>query len=80
MQHDELHDILYEAALAHGAQIRHGAKVVDIDVANREAILADGERIGGDVLIGADGEFGVSRRVVLGYEDHGRLTGTALYQ
>ena len=79
VKHDELHDLLYDAAVSHGVQIQHHAKVVDIDVENREVILENGERIGGDVLVGADGEFGQSRTVVLGRPIHGRPTGTALY-
>ena len=80
MQHDELHRVLYDAAVQHGAQIRHRAKVVDIDVKHREVILESGERINGDVIVGADGEAGVARKVFLGGPQPGRLMGTALYQ
>ena len=53
---------------------------MDINVVDREVHLEDGEKVVGDVLVGADGEFGLCRRVIVGYEDRGRLIGTAFYE
>ncbi|KAH9931994.1 FAD/NAD-P-binding domain-containing protein, partial [Epithele typhae] len=78
--HDDLHNILYDAAVAHGAQIQHGVRVADVDAAQSEVVLEDGERIHGDVIVGADGERGRCRGVLLGEPASGRPTGTVLYQ
>jgi salicylate hydroxylase len=59
----DLHKVLLDACLdPHGpgpvVEVHTGAAVIDIDVADPErpvAITTDGRRIGGDVLVGADG-------------------------
>ncbi|EJF67219.1 FAD/NAD(P)-binding domain-containing protein [Dichomitus squalens LYAD-421 SS1] len=77
--HDDLHDILYDRATELGAQVRYGANVVDIDVENREVTLENGEKLVGDVLVGADGEYGVSRATVVGQSVNGHPTGVVMY-
>jgi 2-polyprenyl-6-methoxyphenol hydroxylase-like FAD-dependent oxidoreductase len=49
--------VLRAAAQARGAAFRNGSPVVEVDrsAAGVAAVLADGTRVGGDVLIGADG-------------------------
>ncbi|MGF7150408.1 salicylate hydroxylase [Sphingomonas zeicaulis] len=56
----DLHTLLLEAATAAGVELRNGAAVVDS--AGTSAILADGERVEGDALIGADGVKSVIRK------------------
>ncbi|KAI0833807.1 FAD/NAD-P-binding domain-containing protein [Trametes gibbosa] len=77
--HAELFDILYEAAIRIGAQVRFNAEVVSINTQEREVELATGETVSGDVLVGADGECGPSRTAVVGREARGGHTGLAMY-
>ena len=79
-QHDDLYDILYDAAVAHGAQIRYEANVVSVDPEAQEVTLESGEKIGGDVIVGADGEFGLCRAAVIGQPVFGAPTGVAMYE
>ncbi len=79
-QHDDLYDLLYEAAQSSGARIRYGANVVNIDAEAQEVTLESGDKISGDVLVGADGEFGLSRSTVIGQDGFGTPTGLALYE
>ncbi|KAI0667924.1 FAD/NAD-P-binding domain-containing protein [Trametes maxima] len=79
LTHAELHDILYEAATRAGARVRFNAEVSSIDPEAREVELATGETLTGDVLVGADGEYGPSRTAVVGKEARGGPTGLALY-
>lgn len=46
--------------------IRYASRVVDVEPETATAILEDGERIQGDVLLGADGVFSQSRKRVKG--------------
>ena len=79
-QHAELYDILYDAATQAGAQVRYNAEVVDIDASEHEVTLASGETVSGDVLVGADGEYGLSRAAVIGQQVRGAPTGLAMYE
>ena len=72
--------MLYEAAVSSGAEIRYDANVVKIDPEERQVTLESGEKISGDVLVGADGEFGLSRSTVLGENGRGTPTGLAMYE
>lgn len=56
----DLHAILLNAARAAGVELRNDAAVVDSE--GTAAILASGERVAGDALIGADGVKSVIRR------------------
>ncbi|PNU06651.1 FAD-dependent oxidoreductase [Novosphingobium guangzhouense] len=55
----DLHEVLTGAALAAGVEVRCGANVVGSE--GPSAILADGTRITGDLLVGADGVKSVIR-------------------
>ncbi|KAI0755259.1 FAD/NAD-P-binding domain-containing protein [Daedaleopsis nitida] len=79
LAHAELYDILYDAATAQGAQVRFGAEVADVDVEENEVTLACGETISADVIVGADGEYGLTRAALLGRRDPGVPTGLAVY-
>ncbi|KAI0673721.1 FAD/NAD-P-binding domain-containing protein, partial [Trametes maxima] len=80
MTHAELYQILYDAAVALGIEIRYGAEVQEIDPSSPSVQLASGEVESADVIVGADGEFGISRPFVAG-EDRAKGTpaGVALY-
>lgn len=56
----DLHKLLLDAAREAGVELRNGAAVVDSD--GSSAILASGERVQGDALIGADGVKSVIRK------------------
>ncbi|PXA99317.1 salicylate 1-monooxygenase [Nostoc sp. 3335mG] len=56
----DLHKLLLDAARETGVELRNGAAVVDSD--GSTAILASGERVEGDALIGADGVKSVIRK------------------
>jgi salicylate hydroxylase len=51
----DYHRILFDEAKLLGADIRFGATVEDIFFDGPEVLLTGGERISGDVVIGADG-------------------------
>jgi FAD-dependent urate hydroxylase len=51
-----LASVLRDQAVERGAVFRHGSRVVDAEVDAKAALsLADGSRVDGDVLVGADG-------------------------
>ena len=53
---------------------------MSIDAKGRQVTLENGETLAGDVLVGADGEFGVSRATVVGKSANGYPTGVAMYE
>ncbi|KAG6874730.1 hypothetical protein C0992_006809, partial [Termitomyces sp. T32_za158] len=64
-QHAALRHLLYELALFSGAVVLLGTKVSTIDAVNRTVTLADsGEQLPADVIIGADGPTGLTRRLL----------------
>ncbi|KAH9847835.1 FAD/NAD-P-binding domain-containing protein [Lenzites betulinus] len=77
--HAELYDILYEAAIRAGARVQFNAEVVSVAAKEREVELATGETLSGDVLVGADGEYGPSRTAVAKRQLQGAHTGLAMY-
>ncbi|KAI0640003.1 FAD/NAD(P)-binding domain-containing protein [Trametes polyzona] len=77
--HEAVYTILYDAAVAAGIEIRYGSEVQEIGPASPTVKLASGEVLSADVLIGADGEFGVSRKLVAGDRAKGTRTGIAVY-
>lgn len=80
LQHSELYDILYEAAIELGAQVRFNANVVELDTEGAAVRLETGEELSADVLVGADGEHGLCRPAVVGEDAPGDLTGLALFE
>ncbi|KAI0778764.1 FAD/NAD-P-binding domain-containing protein [Trametes elegans] len=77
--HADLYDIMHDAAIAHGVEIRWNTQVEAIEADRPAVVLASGEVVTGDVLVGADGEVGVSRAKVAGERARGRRTGLAIY-
>lgn len=64
-KHSELRKLLYDAALSRGVEIRLCAPVASIDAYERCVVLESGEKLRADVIIGADGPEGISRREVV---------------
>ena len=63
-----------------GAQILYETAVAEVDAADCKVVLVSGEEITGDVIVGADGEYGLSRVEVVGQQMPGTPTGLALYE
>jgi salicylate hydroxylase len=57
--------MLYNTAVRYGAQIYPHSKVINVNPQRRSVTLVSGHVIGGDVIIGADGLMGMSRRKFL---------------
>lgn len=79
-QHGELYDILHDAAVRAGVQVKFKSPVVEVDPANRSVTLANRDTLSADVLVGADGEYGLSRSVVVGEQVRGAPTGLVMYE
>ncbi|TFY52967.1 hypothetical protein EVJ58_g9715 [Rhodofomes roseus] len=79
MTHGNLCEILHDAAVSQGAEIRYNAKVVDIEPEDGAVKLASGEILQADIIIGADGERGLCRRLVLGREERIEPSGLGLF-
>ena len=57
--------MLYEVALSCGAQIRLSSQVISINPTEKSVTLSSGEIITADVVVGADGIDGLSRKILL---------------
>jgi salicylate hydroxylase len=57
--------MLYKTALGYGAQIYSHSKVAHFDPYKRVVTLASGQVFRADVIVGADGPWGMSRRMFL---------------
>ncbi|KAI0750055.1 FAD/NAD-P-binding domain-containing protein [Daedaleopsis nitida] len=79
MTHEQLHEILHDAAIKAGVQVKYKCPVTAVDPANHRISLASGETLSADVVVGADGEYGLCRRIVVGQEVRGTPTGLAMY-
>ncbi|KAI0362945.1 FAD/NAD-P-binding domain-containing protein, partial [Pilatotrama ljubarskyi] len=77
--HAILYELLHDAAIKAGVEVRYRSDVREIDPKTPTVKLASGEVLSADVLVGADGEFGVSRAFVAGDSARGTRTGLALY-
>lgn len=77
----EIHKILFDYAVEHGVDIRLGQQVTEYFETETEAsVIANGERIVGDVVLGADGVRSKARTLVLGYDDKPKPSGYAVYR
>jgi 2-polyprenyl-6-methoxyphenol hydroxylase-like FAD-dependent oxidoreductase len=64
-QHADLYEILSAHARAAGVEMRSGARVVEVDAAAPAVMLATGERVAGDIIVGADGTASVVRQCLI---------------
>lgn len=77
----EIHKIVYDHALSQGIEIRLGQQVTEYFENGREAgVVSNGERITGDVVLGADGVRSNARALVLGFDDKPKPSGYAIYR
>jgi 2-polyprenyl-6-methoxyphenol hydroxylase-like FAD-dependent oxidoreductase len=79
----ELHMIIYHYAKdVLGIPIRLGCRVVEYfeDANGAGVIIEGGEKVTGDVVIGADGVRSKARELVLGYFDKPRSSGFAIFR
>lgn len=81
----EIHEIVFNHALARGIDIRLGHKVVDYfetdDKAGVVVQTPDGEqRFTADAVFAAEGVRSPARKIVLGYEDKPKSSGYAVYR
>jgi salicylate hydroxylase len=52
----DLQQVLYQAAVKHGINLRLGCAVVSVDDENPAVVIKGGERIPADIIVGADGK------------------------
>jgi 2-polyprenyl-6-methoxyphenol hydroxylase-like FAD-dependent oxidoreductase len=77
----EIHKIIYDHALSIGVEIRLGQRVTEFfEDGERAGVISNGERITGDVVLGADGVRSKARELVLGYDDKPKPSGYAVYR
>ncbi|KAL4949234.1 hypothetical protein BDW69DRAFT_198262 [Aspergillus filifer] len=77
---EDFHRVLRDEAMLLGAEIRLGAEVTDIIYDGPEVIIATGERVAGDVIIGADGLYSQVRDLVLQTPTPPQETGDLAYR
>jgi salicylate hydroxylase len=80
----DLHRCLLERAEELGAEIRCNSRVVDVEICDgggrARAVLWNGEKLEGDLVVGADGVNSRLREVMLGKEDPPKETGDLAYR
>ena len=69
VQHGQLYDWLLDLAQSAGAELRFNTRVTEVDTEGPAVLLASGEVLGGDIVVGADGWDSIVRRVVTGNQD-----------
>jgi salicylate hydroxylase len=81
MKYDDLHRILYRLATSAGTNVTYNAPVITVSVRESQtalAVLADGEVIKADVIVGTDGYRSVVRDVVSDRDNNGTPTGMSV--
>lgn len=77
----EIHKIILDHAVEQGVEVRLGQQVTEYFETDTEAgVISNGERIVGDVVLGADGVRSKARTLVLGYDDAPKPSGYAVYR
>ncbi|KLO15675.1 FAD/NAD(P)-binding domain-containing protein [Schizopora paradoxa] len=79
----EIHAVLFEYAKRLGAEIKLGVEVTEYwenDVEKKAGVIVQGQRIEGDVVVGADGVGSKARQLVLGHVDEPKPSGYAIYR
>ncbi|KAJ7176717.1 hypothetical protein C8R46DRAFT_1213302 [Mycena filopes] len=75
IQHGELHSMLLGLATREGVEIRYNCPVECVDTTDVSVLLADGERLHADFVVGADGPNSVVRTAVMGEQVTGYKDG-----
>lgn len=77
----EIHKIVYDHAVSQGVEVRLGQEVTEYFEDDHGAgVTSNGERVVGDVVLGADGVRSKARTLVLGYDDKPKPSGYAIYR
>lgn len=72
----EIHKIIFDHAVSQGVEIRLGQQVTEyFEDEHQAGVVSNGERIVGDVVLGADGVRSKARKLVLGYDDDPKPSG-----
>ncbi|KAF7324616.1 FAD-binding-3 domain-containing protein [Mycena kentingensis (nom. inval.)] len=66
IQHGDLYDLLLGLATREGADIRYDCPVASVDCDTLTVMLATGERMSADLIVGADGPASMVRNAVVG--------------
>ncbi|KAG2147794.1 uncharacterized protein EDB93DRAFT_1146710 [Suillus bovinus] len=66
LHHASLRQILYDAAIAAGAEVRAGTTVVSASGHGPRVTLSTGETLLADVIVGADGRSSIVQQAILG--------------
>jgi salicylate hydroxylase len=81
-KYDDLHRLLYRLATSTGTKVVHGACVtqvsVDYGAQISHALLANGEVMNADIIIGADGHKSIVRDVVTKQNNIGKPSGMSV--
>jgi len=72
MQYADLRRLLYETALYYGASVRFSARAIDADPIVARIVLESGECLNCDVIVGADGTCGLTRKMMLSVDFEGK--------
>lgn len=75
----DFHKLLYDLVAPH-ITLRLNAAVVSVDPDAPSVMLASGEVVHGDLIVGADGIKSYIQQVVLGHANPARATGDAVYR
>ncbi|TFK48066.1 monooxygenase [Heliocybe sulcata] len=77
----DLHKMLFEHAQSLGIEIRLGQDVSEYwETETEGGVIANGERLSADLVVGADGVRSRARKLVLGYEDKPKSSGYAIFR
>lgn len=64
-QFSDMHELLLKLAIDAGVQVDFNAEVVGVDPSQPCVTLTTGEKIGADIIVGADGSFSAIRRIIM---------------
>lgn len=76
----DLRRVLYNTAIAAGAEVRLGKPVVEIDFQAVSISLKPDEKLSADLIVGADGEHSLTRAALLGRKATPSSSGDVVYR
>lgn len=65
--------MIYDHAVASGVKVSFSVDVIDVDLSEPSVLLATGEKLRADMIIGADGVTSLVRRKLLGKPEQLRI-------